>query len=93
MPVVTVQVTREGTFPGADGTTPAQKARIFKGISDLMLDVLGKDPDDTWIVFEEVEMENWGRGGLSVPEYRRVKSSVAASDLMPPKGGQRPPST
>ena len=78
MPVVTVQVTREGTAPGADRTTPEQKAKIFKGIADLMLEVLGKRPDDTWVVFQEVEMEDWGRGGLPVPEYRKAR---------PPAGG------
>ena len=77
MPVVTIQVTREGTAPGADRTTPEQKARIFKGVADLMQDVLGKHPDDTWVVFEEVEMENWGRGGLSVPDYRVARQATA----------------
>jgi 4-oxalocrotonate tautomerase len=86
--MVTVQVTREGTAPGADRTTPEQKTNIFNGIADLMRDVLGKHPDDTWVVFEEVEMENWGRGGLSVPEYRRAKSPVAALGLVSPKGDQ-----
>ena len=76
MPVVTVQVTREGTAPGADRTTAEQKARIFKGIADLMQEVLGKHPDDTWVVFEEVEMENWGRGGLSVPDYRKSRQAT-----------------
>jgi len=45
MPIVTVQVTREGTTPGADRTTQEQKARIYKGITNLLHEVLGKHPD------------------------------------------------
>lgn len=51
MPIVTVQVSREGTVAGADRTTPAQKAAIYKGVSDLLQKVPGKDPDDTFVIF------------------------------------------
>lgn len=71
MPMVTVQVTREGTRPGADHVTAEEKAAIYQGISKLLYDVLGKPPEWTWVVFEEVELENWGWGGLSVVEYRK----------------------
>lgn len=77
MPIVTIQVTREGTAPGADLTTTEQKEAIHKGVSDLLLDVLGKDPEDTFVIFQEVELEDWGRGGLSVPAYRRKAASGA----------------
>ncbi|MDX7953656.1 4-oxalocrotonate tautomerase family protein [Lichenihabitans sp. Uapishka_5] len=70
MPIVTIEVTREGTVPGADRTTPEQKAALFRGVSDLLRDVMGKDPDTTFIIFREVELEDWGRGGLPVPAYR-----------------------
>ena len=71
MPFVTIRLTREGTVPGADRTTSEQKAAIHKGIADLLYVVMGKHPDDTFTVFQEVELEDFGRGGLSVPEYRR----------------------
>lgn len=70
MPIVTIQVTREGTAPDADRTTPEQKAALHKGVSDLLYEVLGKNPDDTFVIFQEVELEDWGRGGLAVPAYR-----------------------
>ena len=60
MPVVTIQITREGTRPGATATTPEQKAELIKGASELMLNVLGKPPESTFVVIEEVEPENWG---------------------------------
>jgi 4-oxalocrotonate tautomerase len=63
MPYVNIQVTREGV-------TPEQKARLIKGATDLLVDVLGKNPSTTFVVIEEVEMENWGVGGIPVEEYR-----------------------
>lgn len=62
MPIVTVQLTREGTEPGVNHVTAEQKAAIYKGMSEVLLDVLGKPLEWTWVVFEEVEMENWGLG-------------------------------
>ena len=75
MPMVTVQVTREGTKPGVDHVTAEEKAEIYKGISQVLYDVLGKPPEWTWVVFEEVEMENWGWGGMPVAEYRKQRAA------------------
>ncbi len=75
MPIVTIQVTREGTLAGADRTTSEQKAAIHKGIADLLQDVLGKDPEDTFVIFQEVELEDWGRGGLAVPAWRAARNT------------------
>ena len=71
MPMVTVQVTKEGTEPGVGHVTAEQKAAIYQGISQLLFDVLGKPPKWTWVVFQEVEMEDWGWGGMPVAEYRK----------------------
>ena len=70
MPMITVQLTREGTEPGLDRMTAEQKAAIHRGMSQVLFDVLGKPLDWTWVVIEEVEPENWGWGGLPVLEYR-----------------------
>jgi 4-oxalocrotonate tautomerase len=64
MPIVTIQITREGT-------TPEQKAALIKGATDLMVNVLNKPPAVTFVLIQEVELEDWGIGGLPVPEYRR----------------------
>jgi 4-oxalocrotonate tautomerase len=64
MPYVNVRITREGA-------TPEQKARIIKGVTDLLVDVLAKDPATTFVVIDEVALEDWGVGGLPVDEYRR----------------------
>ena len=76
MPIVTVQVTREGTEPGAAGVTPEQKAAIYQGMSQVLLAVLGKPLDRTWVIFEEVELEDWGWGGMPIAEYRKRKAAA-----------------
>jgi 4-oxalocrotonate tautomerase len=70
MPYVNIKVTREGTAPGASATTPEQKKALIAGVTDLLFKVMGKAPATTFVVIEEVDLENWGVGGLTVPEYR-----------------------
>jgi 4-oxalocrotonate tautomerase len=72
MPYVNIQITREGATPDASAATPEQKAALIKGVTDLLFDVLGKSRNTTFVVIDEVEMENWGVGGLPVKEYRRL---------------------
>jgi 4-oxalocrotonate tautomerase len=81
MPVVTIQVTREGTSPGADRTTSEQKAAIYKGVSDLLVEVMGKHRDDTIVVFQEIEFENLGQGGVPVPEYRSRRAQRSSETI------------
>ncbi|GEP07518.1 tautomerase family protein [Methylobacterium oxalidis] len=78
MPIVTIQITREGSDPARDAVTAAEKAALIKGASQLLFDVLGKPLDATFVVIEEVPLENWGMGGLPVAEYRRRRRSAQA---------------
>jgi 4-oxalocrotonate tautomerase len=71
MPIITIQITREATRPDADAITADEKARLIAGASQLMLDVLNKPLEATFVVIEEVELENWGWGGLPVEQYRK----------------------
>jgi 4-oxalocrotonate tautomerase len=71
MPYVNIKVTREGTAPGTSATTPEQKAALIKGVSDLLFEVMGKPQDSTFVVIDEVEMDSWGVGGVTVPEWRK----------------------
>ena len=49
MPIVTIRVTREGTTPGASSVTSEQKAALIKGASELLLDVLNKPLEATFV--------------------------------------------
>lgn len=71
MPIVNILVTREGTRPGAERTTREQKAAVYKGIADLLFEVMGKPHEDTTVVFHEHEIDDLGQGGLPLGDYRR----------------------
>lgn len=71
MPIVTIQITREGA-------TGEQKAALIKGATDLLANVLSKPPGLTFVVIQEVELEDWGVGGLPVPEHRRRASAESS---------------
>ena len=64
MPYVTIKITREGT-------TTQQKAKLIKGVTDLLVSVLNKTPATTFVVIEEVAMEDWGVAGMLVAEFRQ----------------------
>ncbi|MET0049411.1 MAG: 4-oxalocrotonate tautomerase family protein [Sedimenticola sp.] len=64
MPYVNIKVTREGV-------TPEQKVALIKGATDLLSDVLGKNPATTVVVIDEVDTDNWGIGGEVVTARRQ----------------------
>lgn len=73
MPYVNIKITREGG-PEGSGPTPEQKAELIAGVTDLLVRVLDKKPASTMVVIDEVRLEDWGVGGLPVPEYRARKA-------------------
>jgi 4-oxalocrotonate tautomerase len=79
MPVVTVQVTREGTTPDRNSVSADEKAAIIKGVSEVLLNVLNKPLESTYVVIEEVDLDNWGWGGLPTVQYRKLRSTGARS--------------
>ncbi len=64
MPYVNIKVTDEGV-------TVEQKKRLISGASQLLQEVLNKDPGSTYVVIDEVNTDNWGVGHESVSEMRR----------------------
>ena len=63
MPYVNIKITREGA-------TAEQKALLMKGVTDLLVRVLNKNPATTFVVIDEVEKEDWGIAGVPVDEFR-----------------------
>ena len=63
MPYVNIKITKEGA-------TKAQKARLIEGATELLREVLGKNPATTIVVIEEVDTDNWGVAGESITERR-----------------------
>ncbi|APR69772.1 MULTISPECIES: 2-hydroxymuconate tautomerase family protein [Acinetobacter] len=64
MPYILIQVTKEGV-------TTAQKQQLIRGATDLLVNVLDKDPATTFVVIDEVETDNWGVAGESVSVIRQ----------------------
>lgn len=75
MPIVTIQVTREGTEPGTSAVSAEEKAALIKGASEMLRDVLNKPLDSTFVIIEEVDTDNWGWGGLPALEFRRQRAA------------------
>ncbi len=63
MPYVNIKITDEAV-------TAEQKAALIKGATDLLVDVLGKNPATTVVVIDEVNTDNWGIGGEVVTKLR-----------------------
>lgn len=64
MPYVNIKITREGV-------TAEKKAKLIQGVTKLLQDTLGKNPQTTVVVIDEVDTDNWGIGGETVTVRRR----------------------
>ncbi len=62
MPFINVKMTA--------GATKEQKAQIVKEFTDTLVRVLGKNPQNTHIVIDEVARENWGHAGELVSDRK-----------------------
>lgn len=63
MPFIQIDVTREGV-------TREQKRTLIKGVTDLVTEVLNKDPQLTHVVIREHDLDDWGVGGEQVSVLR-----------------------
>jgi 4-oxalocrotonate tautomerase len=68
MPYVNIKITKDAS------TTIEQKQELIKGATDLLVKVLNKNPETTFVVIEEVEKDNWGVGGQSVTQRNLQKT-------------------
>lgn len=64
MPYVNIKVTETGV-------SKEQKAELIKGVTELLQKVLNKHPSTTYVVIEEVNMDNWGVSGVQVSELSK----------------------
>lgn len=64
MPYVNIKITK-------DETPPEKKAELINGVTRLLADVLGKNPQTTVVIIEEIETDNWGIGGETVAARRK----------------------
>ena len=63
MPYVNIKITDEQV-------SRSQKAALIKGVTQLLVDVLNKNPATTVVVIDEVNTDNWGIAGQVVTDIR-----------------------
>lgn len=66
MPYVNVRITK-------DGVTAEQKKQIVEEITQTLVKVLGKRPEHTHIIIDEIEPENWGFAGMLTTEFQKQR--------------------
>lgn len=66
MPYINLQIMK--------GASREQKAQIVKEFTQTLVNVLGKKPEHTHIVIQEIDEENWGFSGVLTDDFRRSKS-------------------
>ncbi|MEK8088651.1 4-oxalocrotonate tautomerase family protein [Thermithiobacillus plumbiphilus] len=66
MPYVNVQITK--------GATRQQKAEIVKDITDSLVRVLGKKPEYTHVVIQEIADEDWGFSGMLTDDWKAAQA-------------------
>ena len=64
MPYVNIRITDEDV-------TAEQKRLLIAGATQLLVDVLDKNPATTVVVIDEVNPDNWGIAGESVTLRRK----------------------
>ncbi|QEL55336.1 tautomerase family protein [Chromobacterium paludis] len=63
MPYVNAQISA--------GATREQKAAPVKGINDSRVSRLGKKPERTHVVIQEIREEDWGYAGQLTDDWKR----------------------
>ena len=63
MPYVKIEVTREGI-------TREKKQQLIKGVTDLITNVLNKDPHLTHVVIQEIDLDDCGYAGTQTSVLR-----------------------
>ena len=64
MPYVNIQITK--------GATREQKSRLVKEVTDSLVRILGKKPEQTHIVIQEIQEEDWGFSGLLTDDWKKL---------------------
>ncbi len=66
MPYINIKLTDEQV-------TRTQKRQLIEGATQLVVDVLGKDPATTHVVIDEINIDNWGVKGKMYSTLKILK--------------------
>lgn len=65
MPYVNIQITR--------GATREQKAQLVADVTASLVRVLGKKPEHTHVVVQEIEEADWGFAGMLTDDWKKAQ--------------------
>jgi 4-oxalocrotonate tautomerase len=63
MPYINIQITQ--------GTMREQKAQLVQEVTASLVRILGKKPEHTHIVIQEIAEENWGFAGMLTDNWKK----------------------
>ena len=66
MPYVNIQITR--------GATREQKSQLVKDVTDSLARHLGKKPEHTHVVIQEIADEDWGYAGMLTDDWKQAQA-------------------
>lgn len=67
MPFVNIKITKEeGKIVSVE-----QKKALIDGVSNLLVDVLGKNKANIVVIIDEIDPDNYGLGGKTITQVRR----------------------
>ncbi|HAS44025.1 MAG TPA: tautomerase [Microscillaceae bacterium] len=67
MPYINIRITDEQV-------TKEQKRQLIEGATQLVVDVLNKNPKTTHVVIDEVPIDNWGVEGKQYSNTKKQRS-------------------
>ena len=67
MPYINIQITT--------GSTRQQKSQLVQEFTSALERILGKKPEHTHIVIQEIPEENWGFSGMLTDDWKKSQSS------------------
>jgi len=67
MPYINIKVTDEQV-------TKEQKQQLIAGATQLVVDILNKNPETTHVVIDEVPVDNWGVSGKQYSELKKLNN-------------------
>ncbi|MCA3363227.1 MAG: 4-oxalocrotonate tautomerase family protein [Roseomonas sp.] len=73
MPLVTITLAKR-----EPATSSQKKAELIAGVTDLLVQSLGKRAEDIVVLIEELDSDNWGQGGITASELRRRRVATMA---------------
>ncbi|WP_054008654.1 tautomerase family protein [Cypionkella psychrotolerans] len=59
-----------------------QKRAVIRGMTDVLVKELGRNPEYIFVVIDEIDTDNWGRKGQSLSELWQDANS---DETNPPK--------